>query len=135
MKGEILDRVLRERAEKRAVVLATTLPTGEEALYDPHGPLPEGVPADVFEAARNAADRDQCVTVEREGGASIFLQPFNPPLRLVLVGAVHIAQPLSKLAAIAGFEVIVVDPRTAFATEERFPGVARHAGWPDRALA
>src|SRR5262249_55015652 len=65
---------------------------------------------------------------------TIFLQPFNPPLRLILVGAVHIAQPLARMAALAGFATVVVDPRSAFATDGRFPGVERSTEWPDEAL-
>ena len=134
MKAEILDRLVRDRREKRAVVLATTLPTGEEQLIYPHQPPAEGEPPNLHEAAAGAADRDQCLTLDAGGGASVFLQPFNPPLRLVLVGAVHIAQPLSRMAALADFEVVVVDPRSAFSTEARFPGVTRVIAWPDRAL-
>jgi len=134
VKAAILDQILRDRRDKRAVALATAIPTGEETLHYPDQPPGEGEPAEIHEAARDAMARDQCVTLEREGGASIFLQPFNPPLRLVLVGAVHIAQSLSRMAALAGFEVIVVDPRAAFATEARFPGVTLRGGWPDRAL-
>jgi len=132
VKAELLDRLLRDRKEKRAVVLATTLPTGEGRLIYPQpaaGEAPE-----LRDAAAAALDRDQCVTLELGGEASVFLQPFNPPLRLVLVGAVHIAQPLSRMAALADFEVVVVDPRSAFSTEARFPGVTRVLAWPDRAL-
>jgi xanthine dehydrogenase accessory factor len=57
------------------------------------------------------------------------------PARLVVVGAVHIAQALTGMARLAGLEVLVVDPRVAFATEERFPGVALDRSWPDEALA
>jgi xanthine dehydrogenase accessory factor len=134
MKAEHLDQILRDRRHKRAVVLATTLPTGEQRLLYPHEPPPEGVAAELFDAARNAAARDQSLTVEI-AGAPVFLSPFNPPLRLVVVGAVHVAQPLSQMAALAGFEVIVVDPRAAFSTEARFPGVTRVTLWPDKALA
>jgi xanthine dehydrogenase accessory factor len=125
VKAEILDRLLRDRREKRTVVLATTLPTGGERLIYPHEPPADGEAPDA---------RDHCVTLDVGGGASVFLQPFNPPLRLVLVGAVHIAQPLSRMAALADFEVVVVDPRSAFSTEARFPGVTRVTAWPDRAL-
>ena len=138
MKAEILGQLRRDRQDKRPVVLITTLPTGEERLVYPHQAHvgePPGQPAEVGAAAGDALDRDQCVTLEQEGGASLFLQPFNPPLRLVLVGAVHIAQPLARMAALADFEVIVVDPRSAFSTEARFPDVTRVAAWPDRALA
>ncbi len=142
MKAEILDQLLRARRAKRTVVLATTLPTGEERLVYPYEAVtmgeapkpPGGEPAALLEAARTAAERDQCLTVEH-GGASVFLEPHNPPLRLVLIGAVHIAQPLTQMAALAGFEVIVVDPRSAFATAARFPGVDLRIVWPDKALA
>jgi xanthine dehydrogenase accessory factor len=133
VKAELLQRILDARREKRPVVLLTTLSDphrGEQRLVDPRAPGADPL----AEEARRAAARDACLTVEREG-ATIFLQPFNPPLRLVLVGAVHIAQPLSQMAALAGFEVTIVDPREAFATEARFPGVPRLTSWPDRALA
>jgi xanthine dehydrogenase accessory factor len=64
-----------------------------------------------------------------------FLHVFAPPVRLVIVGAVHVAQALARLAAELDLQVVVVDPRKAFATEERFPGVARVTLWPDAALA
>jgi xanthine dehydrogenase accessory factor len=143
VKADLLARLLDARREKRAVVLATTLPTGEQRLLDPRAASDDPL----ADEARRAAARDACVTVlvggdprtpatgvEREG-ATIFLQPYNPPLRLVLVGAVHIAQPLSQMATLAGFEVTIVDPRTAFSTEARFPGIRRLTTWPDRALA
>lgn len=129
MKAALLEQILRDRRDKRAVVLATTLPTGEERLVYPH----EAGGDALADEARKAAARDTCVTVEH-AGATVFLQPFNPPLRLVLVGAVHIAQPLSQMAALAGFDVIVVDPRAAFSTEARFPGVTRLTSWPDKAM-
>lgn len=135
MKAEILDRLLAARREKQPVVLATTLPTGEARVLHPYGAGFEAEAPEVQRAARTAIETDQCVTLGLSDGASLFLQPENPPLRLVLVGAVHIAQPLSRMAALAGFEVVLVDPRTAFATEARFPGVRREEGWPDRALA
>ena len=59
---------------------------------------------------------------------------FNPRLRCFIVGAVHIAQPLARMAALAGYLVTIVDPRTAFATDERFPDVELSTEWPDEAL-
>lgn len=135
MKAAILAQLLRDKRDKRAVVLCTTLPTGEERLVYPHETDTEGaVSQELLDAARTALSRDQSATVEI-GGTTIFLWPQSPPLRLVVVGAVHVAQPLSQMAALAGFEVIVVDPRTAFSTEARFPGVTRITVWPDKALA
>jgi len=129
-----LEQLRADRRAKRPVVLMTRLPDGEQRLLDPHGTAPDGVTPTLFDAARTAAACDEATTVE-EGGAPIFLQPFNPPLRLILVGAVHIAQPLVRMAALAGFAAVVVDPRSAFATDERFPGVERSTEWPDKALA
>ena len=65
----------------------------------------------------------------------MFIHVFNPPLRLAIVGAVHIAEPLSRVAALAGYAVTVIDPRGAFASSERFPGIAVSRDWPDDALA
>lgn len=134
MKGAILDQLLQDRRDKRPVVRVTTLPTGEERLVYPLEPRPDDVSREHFEAACSAAARDACVTLEQDRGTSIFFQPENPPLRLIIVGAVHVAQPLAQMAALTGFEVIIVDPRAAFSTEARFPGVTRLTVWPDKAL-
>ena len=67
-------------------------------------------------------------------GTTWFLHAFNPPARIVIVGAVHIAQALVPLAAQLGYGVTVVDPRRSFATDDRFPDVAVSTGWPDEAL-
>jgi len=134
VKAALFEQLRADRLAKRPVVLMTRLPEGEQRLLDPHGAVPEGVSPTLFDAARLAAARDEASTVEEDGG-TIFLQPFNPPLRLIIVGAVHIAQALARMSALAGFAAVVVDPRSAFATDERFPGVERSAEWPDKALA
>ncbi len=129
----LLDELRAARRAKRPVVLVTRLPDGAQRLLDPREAAPEGVSPALFDAAQLAAARDETSTVE-EDGATLFLQPFNPPLRLILIGAVHIAQPLARMAALAGFATVVVDPRRAFATDDRFPGVERSTAWPDEAL-
>ncbi len=65
----------------------------------------------------------------------VFIQIFNPPLRLAIIGAVHIAQPLAPMASLAGYDVTVIDPRRAFASDERFPSVTVLTDWPDEAMA
>ncbi len=134
MRQSTLDRLLGDRAAKRAVVLATNLASGEEELLYPaqNGDL-QGVDETVAAAVREAVRGDRSTTVKAPDG-EIFLHVFNPPLRLVIVGAVHIAQPLARMAALAGYDVVVVDPRRAFASEERFPGVTVLSDWPDDAL-
>jgi xanthine dehydrogenase accessory factor len=118
------------RDEKRAVALATDLATGESRVLYPGEPGGDAL----LEAARLQARRDESGTVEADG-KSWFLTVFNPPLDLAIIGAVHIAQPLARIASLADYAVRIIDPRTAFATEERFPGAALCHDWPDEALA
>lgn len=120
----------RARDAMRAVVLATDLSSGESRLID----LNERGGDALADAARVQARRDESASVDVEG-KSWFLTVFNPPLDLVIIGAVHIAQPLARMAALADYAVRIIDPRTAFATAERFPGVALSHQWPDEALA
>jgi xanthine dehydrogenase accessory factor len=128
MKRETLEALNEARAAGRAVVRASDLKTGEESLIDPatdRSPL--GM------AAAEAARADQSRPIE-VGGRVWFLSAYNPPLDLAIVGAVHIAQPLARMASLAGYEVRIIDPRTAFASTERFPNVTLSHDWPDDAL-
>jgi xanthine dehydrogenase accessory factor len=128
MTPEILAALEQAKREKRPVVLATRLPSGEQRLL----PDPEA-PADLNEATTRALDRDESGTV-KVGDTDYFLHAYNPPLRLIVVGAVHIAQALVPFAAPCGFSVTVVDPRRSFASDERFPDVEISTEWPDEAL-
>src|SRR5689334_11551411 len=117
MTPEFLARIEQARAAKRPVVVATRLPGGEQF------PLPDDdAPSEIKGAAAKALHEDKSGTAEA-GGETWFLHAHNPPLRLVVVGAVHIAQALVPMAAQLGYGVTVVDPRRAFATDERFPGI------------
>ena len=90
-------------------------------------------PEAVADATRRlAADESGTVVA---GGETWFVHAHTPPYRMVVVGAVHIAQPLVKMGVLAGFDTIVIDPRSAFATAERFPGVRVVDLWPDEAMA
>lgn len=129
MKRETITALNEARDKGRAIVRAVDLATGDETLIDP---ALEKTALGV--AAANAARADQSASVEIEG-RTWFLEVYNPPLDLVIVGAVHIAQPLSQMAALTGYGVRIIDPRTAFATAERFPGIALSHDWADEALA
>jgi xanthine dehydrogenase accessory factor len=130
---DLLARLLADVAARKTVVVATDLATGEARLVRPFDPDP-GADAAVAAAARDAAVRDESTKVERDGGA-LFLRVFNPPVQVIIVGAVHIAQSLAPMVKLAGYEVAVVDPRRAFATEARFEGIPLVREWPDEALA
>jgi xanthine dehydrogenase accessory factor len=128
MRPDIRAALIRARAEKHAVVLATHLADGRQML------LPgEAASSALQEAAARALGADTSITVEI-GGERWFLHVHNLPLRLFLIGAVHISQALARLAAPLGLGTIVVDPRPALATAERFPGITLMQDWPDEAL-
>lgn len=131
MQPAILKRLLDERAEKRPVALVTRIADGVQCIVTPGDMLGDLALNDGEQATirRHLAD-DRSGMVE--GG--YFVHVHNPPLRLILVGAVHIAQALAPMAAIAGYQVVIVDPRQAFATDERFPGVTLDDRWPDEAM-
>ncbi len=130
MKRSVLDEVLGCIEAKRPIVLATGLQSGEQRLLQPG----EGDSDEEKTRVATALRLDRPVSTDGEDGPRWFYQPFNPPLRMVLVGAVHIAQPLSVMATLAGYEVTIVDPRSVFAAAERFPGVTLSLDWPDEAL-
>ncbi|MEP2829126.1 XdhC family protein [Parvibaculum sp.] len=131
MDARILQQLVRDRAEKRATALATRLTDGVQKLVYLTDKQEEKW---LIEAVSQILASDRGRIVEGPDG-EWFLNPFNPPLRLILVGAVHIAQPLARIASLAGYDVTVVDPRTSFASEERFPGTHLVTGWPDEAMA
>lgn len=134
MKREYLQQVLAAQAHKRPIAVATRLADGAQSVYD--GTTCSGALALNAEQLAQAhellvAGRSACLGA---GAGEIFLRSYTPPARLVVIGAVHIAQFLAPMAALAGFEVIVIDPRAAFATAARFPGVTLVVEWPGPAL-
>lgn len=132
MQRDLLDRLLTLRAAKRPAALVTDLTSGDQAVVEAGG-IAGGLALGAAEvAAVLGAVRDDRSGLDAE--MKRFVQVFNPPLRLVVVGAVHIAQQLVPLAATAGYDVTVVDPRRAWASGERFPGIALVTDWPDEAL-
>ena len=133
MKHSLLHAVLEARAAKRPLVLVTELGSGRQ-WADIEGEPASGLDAGVREAARAALLRDRSEVVE-VAGARYFLHAMSPPLRLFVVGAVHIAQTLVPMASLLRYAVTVIDPRRAFVTGERFPGVTVTTEWPDDALA
>lgn len=118
-----------ERAARRAAVLVTHLATGRQRLVK----APD-IAADPLADEIEAALRIGRSGVIGDGEARVFLTVHVPPARMVVVGAVHISQALAPMARATGYDVTIVDPRTAFATPERFPDTPVIAEWPDKAL-
>jgi xanthine dehydrogenase accessory factor len=125
MKRAILDQLLKARAERRAVAVVTDLADGSQRIVgqtEAAGDALGGVLADAFRFDQSGVH------------GNLFVHIHNPPLRLIMVGAVHIAQSVIPIAQLAGYDVIVIDPRGAFATSARFPDIALHSEWPDEII-
>ena len=130
MKIKTLSKLLSDRESSRTVVLATNMHNGEERLIYP---TKDDQNDFIIKSAIEAVHLDQSTTITTDTGP-IFLHVFNPPLQMILIGAVHISQPLATMATLAGYQVTVVDPRRAFLSEERFPNINIRMEWPDEAL-
>jgi xanthine dehydrogenase accessory factor len=127
MKLDILKGLNEARRARRAAVLVTDTVTGAERLVAGEAAGRDPLAADLEKRLRSGRSG------MLEDGRT-FLTVHVPPPRLVLIGAVHISQALAPMARIAGFDVTIIDPRTAFATPERFPDVELLAEWPEEAL-
>jgi xanthine dehydrogenase accessory factor len=134
MRREILERLLAAGSARIATALVTRLSDGRQALVDGDGVCGElELGGDLLGAVQ------QCMRVERSGplplDENLLVRVYAGPPRLLVLGAVHIAQALAPMAALAGFDVTVIDPRRAFADVERFPNVTLSTEWPQEAMA
>jgi xanthine dehydrogenase accessory factor len=125
VKSDLLARLNAARAARRAAIRVTDLVTGSDALVlygeEADHPLAEALGA-AFRFGRSG--------LIESGTDRAFLTVYLPPPRIVAIGAVHITQALAPMARLAGFDIVVIDPRTAFATPERFAGVDLRPVWP-----
>lgn len=125
----LLSALNAERATRRAAILVTDVASGEQRLVR-ETDMPSDPMAPVLEERLRSGKSG---TVESDG-AQIFLNVQVPPVKVVVAGAVHISQALAPMARVLDLDVTIIDPRTAFATPERFPDVPVLAEWPDAAL-
>src|SRR5580693_6304462 len=129
MKLDILTALNAERAARRAAVVVTNVESGQQRLIkaadiakDPLRPL-------LAEHLRTSKSG-----MEETAEGKVFLTVYVPAPQLIITGAVHISQALAPIGKLVGYDVTIVDPRTAFASPERFPDVKVIAEWPDKAL-
>jgi xanthine dehydrogenase accessory factor len=128
----LVESIVAARARREPVAWLSDPKTGEHWLLEESaGPWATG--AELEQAVRFARKRDESALIER-AGRRLFLHVLPEPLRLLIVGAVHLAQELADLAQRCGFELTVIDPRSAFATKDRFPRATLRHDWPDEAL-
>ena len=129
-KADLL-RINQARRDRKAVALVSDLAEGTSSVVV-EGEM-AGLSPERAEALAKAFRSGKSGTVDI-GGKALFVNVHVPPARIVVIGAVHISQALAAMAAIAGFDLSIIDPRTAFATEERFGGVDLVADWPEDVL-
>lgn len=129
MKFEILQQLNAERAARRPAIVVTDTAAGAQRLVKAADIAADPLAAELGKQLRMG----KSASIEIDG-RKLFLNVYAPTAKLVIVGAVHISQALAPLARSLGYDVTVVDPRTAFASPERFPDVPLIAEWPDVAL-
>src|ERR1700716_2364723 len=129
MKIDILRALNAERAARRAAVVVTDVASGEQRLVKA-----AGVAGGPLHALIENHIRSGKSGMEEPPDGKVFPTVYVPPAQLVITGAVHISQALAPIAKLLGYDVTIVDPRTAFASIERFPDVKVIAEWPDVAL-
>jgi xanthine dehydrogenase accessory factor len=129
MRLELLNALNAERNARRAAVVVTVLESGAQRLVKA-----AGVAGDPLRAQLEARLRSGKSGIEDTAEGKVFLTVHVPPANLVITGAVHISQELAPMAKRLGYDVTIVDPRTAFATPERFADVKLIADWPDKVL-
>ena len=134
MKGSLLKSLNKARMERKPAALITRILDGSQTLFVENrvstGPQLENY---VELELKNALLSDKSRIIGDDENR-IFIHVFNPPKRLIIVGAVHIAQNLAPMAVTAGYDVSIIDPRSPFATAERFPNVRVFCKWPDEVI-
>jgi xanthine dehydrogenase accessory factor len=129
MRLDILQTLNAERAARRAAIVVTDVATGDQRFV-----TAADAAADPLREVLEAHLRSGKSGMEETAQGRVFLTVHVPSARLVVIGAVHISQALAPIAQLLGYDVTIVDPRTAFASPERFPDVKVIAEWPDVAL-
>jgi len=129
LKLSILSALNTERANRRAAIVVTDVASGEQRLVKG-----ADVAGDSLKDLLEKHIRSGKSGMEETPSGKVFLTVYVPPPRLVITGAVHISQALAPVAKLLAYDVIIIDPRTAFASPERFPDVTLLAQWPDEAL-
>jgi xanthine dehydrogenase accessory factor len=126
----VLHALNEERRARRAVVLVTDLDGGDARLLHEN----ERIDGELGAALAKAFRTGKSSAIEADG-KRLFLNTHLPQPRLVVIGAVHISQALAPMARMAGYPLEIVDPRTAFASPDRFPDVDLFPDWPETVLA
>jgi xanthine dehydrogenase accessory factor len=121
----LLDRALEARSSRRGLLIRTRLDDGRREFFERDDRADENI-------RQHFASGESELQETAQG--EVFLHALVPPARVLIIGATHIGQILAQLVKLAGYEVVVIDPRTAFAAEDRFPGIRLDTEWPQDAI-
>ena len=130
MKLETLKEIIKKKENKLEFAIVTNLSTGESELFEEKKPLSK-----IFEKYNDQINK--FYKTKKNGiieNTDIFIETYIRPIKVIIVGAVHIAQYLVNFASSLNFEISVIDPRGYFATEQRFPNMKIINKWPDEAF-
>jgi len=125
MDGALLKQLNNARKGRKAVCIVRELASGQTRLVTQKNAAQDALSGELLSRLKSGKSG----IIERDGG-EIFIQIYSPPPRMVIIGAVHISQALAPMAKACNFEVSIIDPRTAFASKERFSDVTLHGEWP-----
>ena len=128
MKDKTLKLVLSEKNNRNTIIVATELESGQQIILNNNDKNNQ-----IYISAKSLIKQGKSDIINIDN-QRWFINISLPPLRLITVGAVHIAQPLAEIATIVGYEVTIIDPRAAFANNKRFPNINIVNEWPEEAL-
>tara|TARA_B100000686_G_scaffold79046_1_gene85223 strand:- start:236 stop:916 length:681 start_codon:yes stop_codon:yes gene_type:complete len=130
MKKNLLDKIIKKKENKDEFAIVTNIANGESCIFEKNHPIDKN-----FE---KYLDQINNFFVKKKNGiienTDIFVETYIRPIKVIIVGAVHIAQYLVNYAKSLNFEISIIDPRGYFASEERFPDLKIINKWPDEAL-
>ena len=130
MKKQLLDQIIKNKENKSEFAIITNISNGESCIYEKNKPIDKNFEK-YLEQIKNYFEKKKNGVIEN---TDIFVETYIRPIKVIIVGAVHIAQYLVDYAKSLNFEICIIDPRGYFATEQRFPDLKIINKWPEEAF-
>ena len=130
MKKQLLDQIIKKKENKDEFAIITNITSGESCIFEKNKPIDKNFEK-YLEQIKNYFEKKKNGVIEN---TDIFVETYIRPIKVIIVGAVHIAQYLVDYAKSLNFEISIIDPRGYFATEQRFPDLKIINKWPEDAF-
>ena len=130
MKKQLLDQIIKNKENKSEFAIITNIASGESCIFEKNKPIDKNFEK-YLEQIKNYFEKKKNGVIEN---TDIFVETYIQPIKVIIVGAVHIAQYLVDFAKSLNFEISIIDPRGYFATEQRFPDLKIINKWPEDAF-